>query len=409
MSWLDRANTDFTITCGDGSSYTANWLNAAKQVEYNLSTFEFPNLSGTLVKRRRPKGTRYAIEIIFQGEDHLDTAAAFQASSEDPNPWTITHPFYGTLTVQPVSLSFDNAQYNITRITGTVIETIADSEAAVRTSPEDKIAADKETADTLLAETYATQVQPGTADINAMTANNTAVYNEGVKSLSNTIDSENYINALNTAQTAVNDATAEPLAAMRKTQALINAPVQFAANVRSRIDTLTSQLTQLRNTVAAITTRSQKKLYEGQAGTLIGAQALVTVTNFARTTDYPNRNTVLGVIETLLANYDAYIADLDSLQSINGGDPDFYIPDFDAVFALSALVSYTVGNLFKIAGSSRQERVIYTAEETNAIRLADQLYGIASDDNLQLLRDTNSIGLNELFVIKKDRRIAYYV
>ena len=88
--------------------------------------FNFPGVSGSLVSRRLPKGRRYALELYFQGEDNTTIADAFETSADDPRPWTLSHPLYGQLTVQPLSLSFDNSKMNSTRVTGTVVETITD-------------------------------------------------------------------------------------------------------------------------------------------------------------------------------------------------------------------------------------------------------------------------------------------
>lgn len=410
MSWIEREKTDFVITCGDGKSYTVNWLNAVKGKEFNVALYEFNRLKGTLAKRKQPKGRRYQLEILFQGEDHLDRAAAFDTSSDDLRPWTIAHPLYGTLTVQPLSMEFDNSVANITRIIVPVIETITEGEPVVKIAPEDKIAGDKIKADELLSQTYATQVQPTTKDIQNIKANNTSIFDEGRKGINNSIDTENYINAFNTAQSAVNDATAEPLAAMRQVQSLVNAPVHFADTVRNRVNMLTAQFTKLRDTVQNILTRNDKKLYENQGGTVLGAMALTTVTNFSRGTDYNNRSQVLALVDDIINNYDDYLFDLDSLQTANGGSPTSYIPDFDAVFALGTLVSYTVSNLFKVAGNSRVERVIYLEEDTTPVKLAHRLYGLKPDDStITELMDSNNIGLNELFILKKGRRIIYYV
>ena len=44
----------------------------SKTKDYNVAEFEFPEVSGTLVSRKKPKGSRYDLEIIFQGENNLD-------------------------------------------------------------------------------------------------------------------------------------------------------------------------------------------------------------------------------------------------------------------------------------------------------------------------------------------------
>lgn len=409
MSWLDKIQSDFIITCGDGRSYTPSWLNAVKDKEYNISTFEFRNLAGTLVYRGQPKGRRYEVDLYFQGDDHLTTAEAFERSADNPGAWTVEHPFYGRLTVQPSGLRFDNSAYNVTRITGVLLETITDEAPQANVDAGDQLAEDSANVDEALAQSYATEVQPTVSDVNDMTDNALNNYNEGKKSISNTLDAESYYNAFNNANTAITQATSEPLAAMRAIQSLINAPALFADNVRNRLNTLANQFDVLRDTLDSIAGRSQKKLYENNAGTLISAMVLTTVTN-TTDADYNNRGKVLEVIDTLVDNYNTYITDLDGLQSLNGGNPDSYIPDAGSITALGTMVSFAVSYLFTISAGTRQERSITLDADTNITVLAHRLYGLQPDDStINELVESNDIGLNELLQLQKGRQIIYYV
>lgn len=159
MSWIDKIKTDLTITCGDGKTYTPNWINASKSVEYNIASFEFKALAGTLVYRGTPRGARYQLTLFFQGEDHLDLASDFMESANNSKPWVISHPFYETITVQPAGLTVDNTELNISAISGLVIETIGEDQAsATNVSQLDRIAEEKEVADNLLNGTFASEV-----------------------------------------------------------------------------------------------------------------------------------------------------------------------------------------------------------------------------------------------------------
>lgn len=408
MSWIEKIETDFTITCGDGQSYTPNWLRAGKIKEYNVATFEFRDLAGTLVKRTMPKGRRYTIEIYFQGENHLDVTEAFEKSADDPRPWTISHPLYGSILVQPLSITFDNEAYNVSKLTIPVIETIEDEQKPT-TSPADKIAEDKAAADEALANTYEAEVQPKASDVQNMKSNLGQMYEKGKNTVTNTLDQEAYFNAFNTASSFIDNAISAPGAAIRQMQNIINLPAQFADSVNNRINTLITQLDTLIDSIGGSATRNEKKLFENNAGTTVTALAEATVTDYT-VEDYANRTQVLGVIDKLVASYDKYITKLDSLQSLNGGSPDSYIPNAEAIIALSQLVSYTIGSLFTIANGSKQERIIYMAEDTNIIVLTHKLYGLLPDDSTidELLRNNPDISDSELLGLEKGRRIVYY-
>lgn len=404
MSWLDKVKNQLTITCGDGESYTPNYLNPQKAIDYNFTEFLFPNIDGTLVVRYAPKGRRYPVEFYFQGEEHLDTAAAFETSAADRRPWTVSHPLYGELTVQPVSLNFDNTEYNVTKITGVLLETIEKPRPSVTASPVDQVIDDKITADAVIAEAYAEQVTPTATDVAEMQMQNQVLYAEG-KGLATGSEGNAYFNAFNTAYSAISSATAEPLAAMNAIQQMISAPARFAASVKERMNTLETQFNRLVETVENLLTPNQKRQFQAAAGTM-----MTTMSENAVTGEYQTSSDVLSMVEAVSAQYEEYITSLDALQTANAGDPESYVPDQSALLAIDALVNSAVSNLFDIALDAQQERSIILEHDSNAVVLAHRFYGLdAADENLERFIETNNLSFNEYVHIKKGTRIIYYV
>jgi hypothetical protein len=408
LSWLESIKTQFSITTGDGKVYNPSLIIATSNeaMEFNVSTFEFPNIKGTLVKRYLRKGKRYELEVIFQGDDCWDVAKAFKDSAEDTRAWVISHPVYGSLKVQPIAIS-DSSNLNKAVLNIPVIETITEEGAQSNISPADKIAADKETADAALADTYVENVTPAVKDKQQLTTNADNLYKEGKKTAGSA--SEDYLNAFNTANSYITNATTKPLLAIQKTQNLISAPAQFKDSVQNRLNTLTNQLDKLRNNVQSITQYSLKKLFENNAGTIISTMALTTVTGID-SNDYSNRKKVLQTIDRVLQSYNNYIADLDALQSPNGGAVGAYIPDATALQKLGQLVSFTISNLFVVAQQAKQERRVILDADTNWIILAHRYYGLLPDDSTidQIMND-NDAGLLERTQVRRGREIIYYV
>lgn len=404
MSWIEKINSDFTIKTGDGSTFTPNWLNANKTIDYNVSIFEFKELEGSLVKRRTPKGARYAFEIYFQGDNHLDIAKDFETAAANPKAWNVTHPFYGSILVQPIGMTFDNSVYNVTKINGEWFETITEDAPKVTLSPKDKILEDKQLADDALANTYASEVKAKGADIREGKSNATELYNKGKKTITDSIDAEDYFNAFNEAIAAFDNATADPLAAIRKLQRMVNKPFEFITTIQNRINLLFEQLTGLAAPILG--SRNSKKLYENTAGTIVGAMTAASVTNAT----YSNRVQAISVVENIIAGYEDYLFNLDSISSLNGGKVDSYIANSDAIIKLSDLVSYTISVLLQIAADSRQERTLYLPEDTTLIQLAFELYGLTSEDaEINEIIDTNEIGISEMLLLQKGRKIVYYI
>jgi hypothetical protein len=407
MSWPDKIQNDFLITCGDGKQYKVNWLNATKSVEFNLSEFEFPGLEGTLVQRGTPKGRRFEIEVYFQGENNIDVSDAFEISTKDPRPWIVLHPMYGTITVQPAVLNFDDTRYNVTKITGTLLETITEDSPKNRVVPSDKILNDKAALDDIFSNSFANDIpSPSVQDINVLSANTLSVYNEGKKSIKDTADAEGYFNAFNTANAAIANATSEPLAAINAVQAMINAPALFQDSVKNRVNSFVGQLNQLRISLETITTRAEKKIFENNTGCIISAIAMASVTS----PDYLNNRDVLAISDLITDAYDTYVEDLDGLQSDNGGSPDSYMPDANSMIGLNNIINFTLSNLFDIALNSKQERSIILEDDSNIILLAHRFYGLNQEDTtIDDLMNQNEIGLNEILSIRKGRKIVYYV
>lgn len=407
MSWLDKITTDLVIETGDGQKYKPLWLNAGKQIEYNVAEFEFPEVSGTLVRRKRPKGARYSLEIYFQGADHLDTARAFELSAADPRAWKLTHPYYGRLIVQPLSLSLDNGGHNITKITCPVVETITEEYPKGTDNPKDKIANDVTAANSAASDAYANNAKPTAANITQQQNNVALAYNNAIKYAPQDLGEELF-NNYNKSLAALTTLDTAAKVAIGDMQDVIGYPAKYQIAVAERLRILKTTFTNFRVSLPQNTTKNQKLAYEANNYTSVTAMLLSASTPVA--TDYATRTDVLNIVETLIADYNTYLNDLDSLQSLNGGSPDSYIPDAQALTLLNNLFNYTLSSLFGIASNAKQQRNIVLTENSNWVQLAHMLYGLTEDDStITLLMQQNNAGLNTILQVPANTRVFYYV
>jgi hypothetical protein len=406
MSWIERIKNKISITCADGKVYQPEWINASKQLEWHTSEFDFPELDGTFVNKKRRRGTRYNLELFFQGEFHLDTSAAFEKSLNARGPILIQHPFYGILTVQAPMFLVDNSGLNVSKWTGTVIETIVETNPKINVDPVDSIRVQKIYADELFAK--ALLLPPNTTDINTMLYNNERNYKLTIPLLTVPAEVNQYNNLFNVANSAVNVATASPLLAMRTTIAMLTAPARFTISVKNRIDLLNRQFLNLRSTVSGLTNPASKQIYQNLAGSIITSMCYAS--SIPGAGDYRSSPAVIDIIETIIEAFNNYVIDLDLLQTLNGGTPSSYIPNADSLIALNQLLNLAISNLFLISLASRNERFIITEADTNIIILTHRFYGLDnSDNNMNELIANNNIGLYELIQIKKGRKIVYYI
>ena len=406
MSWVDKIKNNFIIITGDGQLYSPLWndKSCVKEIEFNISEFNFPNQEGTFIDRREVKGNKYVLDIIFQGENHFDIAQNFEISCKDKRPWVIEHPYYGRLIVQPASLSFGNQTLNGTAITGTLLETILRGTPKVIADPISQIESMKLLGFAAGADSFALEI-PNPQNL-AIT--NRSLYQSAINSGAPQIQTEGYFNLFNEANSAVLNATNQPLAAIRSLQAVIEAPARFEISVKQRFEILKNQFTLLVNSVINITGQSGKVQFETTAGSIL--TSMCTAASLPQTNDYLNMVDVISIVEQLIDTENAFIDLLDFLQTDNGGDPDSYVPNFEFITNVVSIVDLTTSVLFEIATGAQQERFIFCETDTNVILLAHRFYGL-NDEDVSILRlmNTNGIGLSEIINIRKGRRILYYV
>jgi len=159
-----RLSKDLSITTGDGKVFTPEWINAQKEVSWQVAQFNFPEVKGTFVDRREENGSKYTLEIFFQGSDHLAEMKDFLNSANDPRFWTIIHPIYDTLIVQPLSIKIDNKKYNVSRLIIPIVETIIDINPKTEVIIEDKIEEETELINVANSIKYANDVTPSSSD-----------------------------------------------------------------------------------------------------------------------------------------------------------------------------------------------------------------------------------------------------
>lgn len=409
MSWVTRVQQDISIELGDGRVFTPQYLNAQYIQEYNLAVFNFPNVAGSLVRRREPKGRKFALEIYFQGDDHLDIAEDFRRSAADQRHWHITHPFYDDIRCQPQTLRFDNTKQNISKISGVVIETIPAVFPRGASLPADEINARKITLDETSAQNYAAQVEDlQSSEVTTISQNVDVVEsttNDIIETQEEQVDFRNKVIA---AQQAITNAIQEPLEAAREIQTVLNFPNQIVGNIRNRVNTLVEQLDRILVSLGAITgiSRNQKVYYETSGVTLVSAACTATLVN----AEFDTRQDVDDVVNIILDMYNNFIENLDSLETDNQTEPDSYTPNPQNMLELEQLTYLTLSNLFDIALETQQEHTIVNEADSNMIILTHRVYGLDNEDeNIERFKRTNNIGLKEILLIKKDREIKYFI
>jgi len=412
MSWLENIETPLKITTGDGKEFSPNWVNARKTVGFNLAQFEFPNIDGTLVKRNRPKGSKYELEIYFQGEDHLIESKDFELSARDPRYWLIVHPYYGELKVHPLELLFDNSGHNLTKITGTVLETIVDVFPKGSVSQKDQIDEQKSELDESGSQQYAADNPSPDAKDKALMSDTVDDQNKRTgRSISDSIQAADFRDKTNAANRAITNATSDPLAAMRAIDDVLNYPAQLQNSITARLDAVTDAFTGLVNKIGnspQTIPASQKRFHEKALTSNVSAMA-TAVTNPGGGGS-TSRSQALGMTQKIINTFNTYVETLDSMQNGTGGTLTSYVPNQDSLKRTEQLINFVVSEFLAITLTEKQEHKFIVDAETNALLLTHRFYGLdEEDENLTTFIETNNIGLDEMLLIKKGREVVYFV
>jgi len=397
MSWLDKVNNiQLKIVTGDGKEYTPKWKNAVKNIDFNVKGYDYPGVEGTFVNRKKVSGTKYPIELFFDGENHLDTAKAFEVFARDNRSWTLTHPYYDIIKVQPTSLSINQNSLSVTVITGNIWETIENKFPNESKNVVKEVAALKFQNDAAVAAVFAEKVgvpEAATVQSAEETVNKISINYEKLPATNATaVKLKNYVRS---ASAAAQEYISKPTRYVEQLQQLINFPFEIEQNIQLKLVSLRDSISDLGTLLMGIDSiPGENLLYEVAGFGLITAASATAVS-----ADYANREDVLAAANRLEDSY------LDLNTSFESAD---YLMDAGVVIDADNVYNLTQGNLIQIAFESAQERKLILEKDSNPVSLTHRFYG-AGDDNLNKFIDQNALTIDELLQIKKGREIIYYV
>lgn len=403
MNWEERVkNIKFSITTGDGKVFYPLQKGGETEREYNTSSFEFINVYGTLVDRKKPQSRKIPLVFYFQGADNIDQADEFEASADDPRPWSVVHPFYGTINGQPISIKRDDNNLNITEITVPFWESInADypvSNFTVKDNTRDK----RNGVYVAAANSYVTNVNFASIDIAKNVSSITDMAGD-MKSIQDDTTYATFQNTLNAGLKAIDKLLDDPLNAIQSIQNFLDLPATYEQAIKGRIASYENIYYRLKT---SIKTLADKKYFESIGGSTISSMAAVMVDPGEG--DYVLVSDVEASTSKLALIYNDYMETLDELKVSVYDVNNTYNADATVQTELNSLVNYTIANLYVLSFESKRERIIYTTERTNAILLTHKYLSMDDEDNnLETFIQTNNIKLNELFAIEKGREIKY--
>lgn len=403
MSWINRLeNIQFTITCGDGRSFTPLWRNGEKSKDFNITKYDFINTAGSFIDRKQPQSNLYPLVFWFQGDDNIDQCDAFEASANDPRAWVVEHPYYGTLRGQPNSMRRNDLDYNVTEVTVDFWESISGDFPNDQISLEDEVLEKANATYATAAQFFTENANPESEDINT-TKENTALVSSKFKP-----DKDNFNDYLNIVNKAIMTADAlltNTTGSFAATQEVTKAPALFNDSVFTKITSYRGAYEVLKENPDTL---FNKYDFEAQGATIIASVCLSCMN--PQGDDYITRSNIERANSVLVDLYADYLEQLD-LKQVDIYDVDnAWSPTVQIQNGLADIVSFTSKSLFSISFNARQERTIELKKDSNLILLTHQFVGLdLNDENLDIFRKINNIKNNELFKLKIGRTIRFFV
>ena len=405
MTWEERINNiPLEIKTGDGKTYFPLFksTDSEKTKEFNTSSFEFINVYGTLVDRKKPKGGKFPLVFYFEGADNITQADNFENSSDDPRPWEVNHPFYGRIVGQPLSIARKDNYLNSTEINIDFWETIEIEYPTRNYSIKDNTREKHNAVYLAAAVSYIKNAPFTSADISKNKVNILTTAGNA-KKLNDNSTYADFQNALNKGLKAIDNLLADPLAAIESIQRFLDLPSRYEKAVEGRVASYLGTYERLKYSIDSLI---DKKYFESIGASTIASMAYAMVNPLFA--DYVLISDIEKMYTKLNDTYEDYKKVLDQNKVSVYDIKNNWNPDATVQQELNDLVVFTLANLYRLTFVAKRERVIYTTKKTNAILLVHRYVGLDNlDEHLENFISRNNIRLNELFTIQKGRKIVY--
>ena len=389
MSWKDNIeNIEFTIVTGDNEIFKPLYSSSSQNLEFNVSEFNFIELEGTLVTRKKVKSQKIPLNITFQGDDHIDIAEKFLQSSKDPRYWTVTHPIIGEVYGHPASISKTNDDLNTVVFSIDFWETIRPGEVlSSKVYPLELI----ESKNIELIEFVSLNLIPDQKpELKSLVSKIESRYD----TLINATNIDQFKGLLSGAMSGIDNLLKEPQKAIRNISQLIQFPAYIEGTLKTRVALIQAILNDIKEIFP------DNNLNYSIFGSVV-VSGIAQIILKPSENDFVTRNDVQVQFNNLADVYDNFLNDIDNNN---------FQQDFQEAITLNEIIINTLYYLYDVSFDAKQERYDIVESDTNLILLTHKYMGLDKEDkNLNTFREINGIKNKHLFIVKKGRKITYLV
>lgn len=389
----------------------------------NASVFKFAEKSGAFIQRLSSGQDIYPLTIIFSGPDYDLIAEDFWQKTKEPGVFLLEHPrFTGLKRVQLMTIrqriaakSGDN-QSTFDIVLHETLELTAPSTAKDATAQ-------------VLESAEEVNEEGAKAFADNAVLDNPSALSRLEERLNNFLDDINEtFEAIAAKEASIKTAfDAQFLSAKSAVDNVLAKPLELANNIAVFITTVSRVKTEVQTRI-----QQYKDLAEDTIDTVRldivdtlddavnkASQAILSLNSIlsgmaqsaVSSATYGTRGEVINVIDDIVDIADETIEVLDEYSEHFNEEVDPVNRRFeitDAVRTVSELTSLVTAQLFAVAFTLKQERIITLDRDRDVYTLTHELYGF-TEDNLALFIETNQIKSDELFIIPQGTEIVYYI
>lgn len=428
----ESLNKIFEITTGDDRKYTPLWVLENKDIAFNSTSYNFPDLSGTFVDKKLPLGDKRVLNFYFQGEESQNEGNAFIESTKSSNKaWRVSHPFDGLLIVQPLSIAVSRT-VNTFQVQATVQDTLELDDTKV-------IDVDTDTRMDTLSErqlevaTIEYSLLPVEPDSLGLAGQNVKTMGEEYNKMDLSIPAKADLdNLLKKATSSIDDLILKPAQAFQTISDLAKFPAKAQTAIEGRLLRLKDTFDSYANFLFPNSKETEKRYLADMGGVLLSSYATASITpkdtvieevTDERTAPFESlenaqlftRERISDISIGLITFLRDYIDTFDNLQSqlVEEQVDKSYILDEENLRTLSDMVYLAMANLSEQLAGSAIERIDILQNDIVLIELVDKIYGGLgdNDENINTLIALNQdvLRYNDYLLIPKGTPIRFFI
>jgi hypothetical protein len=418
MGWQERLRPFITLISPTGQEFKARWRGDDISISKRIQRVSHPDIDGESTADLGLNSPDYPLTIYFEGKDHDTEALRFSRAIAERGLWSVTHPVYGLLRLQPVKITIRAQPVesgNITEVSGEWFEPVSDTGAISPAAP-DPAAAVRAAVSYLsdAAKADAAKITKKAASNFAAKRSAAEQFKKGLRAMKSLDHFNDRITAI---METINDLAMrdylDTASLSGSVIQLLESPGLFLGNTASRL----SMFFKLNRSIITGLLDAGSFSYGQIAAAITGElwlNAIAIGMGIAITQDLPEtRPEALSI----LAKYrDSAAASRDALgvlakATAGNAIEEQYFPratSAEAVLTLNAAVArYIMGVAFDL----KTEKRIVLERPTNPMLLAIREYGAGAanaDAAFDLLCRTNNLHGRELLLLDRMREIVIY-